>query len=278
MIDWVVLTRGDRAEELATAIASLGSDPEHAAITVISNGAGPLSVVGASVVESPDNLGVPGGRDLGVRSTNAGLIGFLDDDARLQGSQETIVRAFEFDDALAVVALRIVDEHGRTNRRHVPRAGAGSADVGGNVALFLGGACVVRREAYDAVGGYFTELMYGHEELELSWRLVDAGWAIRYVPEVSVFHPRTEVSRHREGWRLTGRNRVWIARRTLPWPIALFHVTTWLLLGVVRAPGSDARRAYLTGWWAGWSSTVDRSPISWKGVFRLARLGRPPLI
>jgi hypothetical protein len=62
--------------------------------------------------------------------------------------------------------------------------------------LFLGGACALRREAYDSVGGYFTELFYGHEELELSWRLIDAGWMIEYLDDVRVTHPKTDISRH----------------------------------------------------------------------------------
>ena len=131
--------------------------------------------------------------------------------------------------------------------------------MSGEVAYFLGGACAIRREAYEQVGGYFTELFYGHEEIELSWRLIDAGWTIRYLADVEVFHPRTEIGRHADGWRLTGRNRVWIARRTLPWPVALIHVAAWLILGTARAPGGDCRRSYLAGWWSGWRGN-DRSP------------------
>ena len=119
-----------------------------------------------------------------------------------------------------------------------PVPAAVSPERSGDVALFLGGASAVRVEAYSEVGGYFTELFYGHEEVEMCWRLVDAGWRIRYLADVTVFHPRTDIGRHVSGWRLTGRNRVWVARRTLPWPVALVHVAAWLLLGVIR----DAER------------------------------------
>ena len=99
-----------------------------------------------------------------------------------------------------------------------------------------------------------------------------------YLADVEVFHPRTTIERHAEGWKLTGRNRVWIARRTLPWPIAIVHVTTWLVLGALRAPRGEARRSYLAGWWSGWSADIDRRPIRWRTVWRLTRLGRPPII
>ena len=146
------------------------------------------------------------------------------------------------------------------------------------MALFLGGACAVRRDAYEQVGGYFLDLFYGHEEVELCWRLVDAGWSIRYLADVEVFHPRTSIERHAEGWERTGRNRVLIARRTLPWPVAIVHVAFWLVVGAWRAPAGESRRSYLFGWCSGWRADLDRAPISWRGVWRLTRLGRPPIL
>ncbi len=251
---------------------------------VVANGAGPLDLDDLSdvtVVSTDRNLGVPGGRDAGVRAGKGRVVAFLDDDAVLLGTADEIRRAFDLAPRLAAVSLRLVDERGRSSSRHVPRLRGSSPDVSGPVAYFLGGASAIRREAYEEVGGYFTDLFYGHEEIELSWRLIDAGWGVQYLADVEVFHPRTEISRHPDGWRLTGRNRVWIARRTLPWPIAIAHTTLWLLLGLVRAD-AEVRRSYVRGWWSGWSSdwpsTVSRRPIGWRTTWALARLGRPPFI
>ena len=185
---------------------------------------------------------------------------------------------FAEDPQLAVVTARIVDEDGRSARRHVPRIGRRGLVRDGDVATFLGGACAIRRSAYQAVGGYWCDLWYGHEELDLAWRLIDAGYRVSYVPDAVVFHPRTDISRHAEGWKLTGRNRVWIARRNLPWPIALLHTLNWLVLGVIRAPSGGCRRTYVAGWWSGWRGSVDRRPIRWRTVWRLTGLGRPPVI
>jgi len=275
-LEWVVLTMGDRPDALDSAVRSLGGDPA----IVVWNGA-PPSVVegGVRSVAAAENLGVPEGRDLGIQSSLAVVVGFLDDDAVLsEGAGEQIQVAFEADDRLGAVALKLVDEGGRTARRHAPRLGAGRPDKSGEVALFLGGACAIRRAAYTDVGGYFTELFYGHEELELSWRLIDRDWRIRYLADVRVFHPRSTIDRHADGWRMTGRNRVLIARRTLPWPVALFHVTFWLVVGMLRTPTGEHRRAYLKGWRAGWSIRVEHSPISWGTVWRLTRLRRPPIV
>lgn len=281
-IDWVVLTMGNRPDQLEAATRSLLEQlGHHDHIVVVSNGAGHLDLRGVEVVTSEHNLGVPGGRHLGVEAGQADIIAFLDDDAVLVGSAEQIRQAFEQDPSLAAVSLRLLDEDGQSLQRHVPRLGRSDPTVGGAVAYFLGGASAIRRTAYDEVGGYFTDLFYGHEEIELSWRLTDADWSIRYLADVEVVHPRTEISRHPEGWWLTGRNRIWIARRTLPWSIAVVHTLNWLLLGLVRS-GSRNRRSYVGGWWSGWRTAwptgPSRRPIRWKTVWRLGRLGRPPIV
>ncbi len=292
-LEWVVLTMGHRPDALAAALGSLErqgrrhrfGDASGASerTVVVANGCRglPLDVDGV-VVESAVNLGVPGGRDLGVRSTTSSIVGFLDDDATLETSTDVVVRAFAERPDLAAVSFRLVDETGESSTRHVPRPGGRNPGESGAVTTFLGGACAIRRTAYDQVGGYFCDLFYGHEEVELSWRLIDAGWQIHYLADVEVFHPRTEIGRHEHGWRLTGRNRVWIVRRTLPWPVAITHVAIWLVLGVVRAPDAACRRSYVSGWWEGWRTRwadgSSRRPITWRAVWRLTRLGRPPLI
>jgi GT2 family glycosyltransferase len=275
-LSWVILTTGERPDALRAAVASLGSTPSASAgVTVVANGA---EMTGASVYVD-ENVGVPAGRHLGLEATDAEIVGFLDDDAVASaGITDSILAAFDADPELGAVALRLVDERGDTARRHVPRFGGRHAGRGGDVAVFLGGACAIRRAAYDDAGGYWGDLFYGHEELELSWRLIDRGWSIRYMPEATVFHPRTEVGRHVDGWRMTGRNRVMIARRTLPWPIAIVHVAGWLALGLVRAPGRGHRAAYVRGWCSGWSEPVDRRPIRWRTVWRLTSLRRPPIL
>lgn len=276
-----MLTTGDRPDELRAAVTSLLGD-DRAGVVVVSNGGGDVELPvdpAVRLVTVPENLGVPGGRDLGARHATAPIVGFLDDDAVAPpDATARVIDAFGGRSDLGAVSLRLVDEDGASARRHVPRPRGADPDRSGEVALFLGGASAIRREAYDAVGGYFTELWYGHEELELCWRLVDAGWAIGYLADVEVFHPRTSIGRHASGWRLTGRNRVWVARRSLPWPVAVVHTLSWLVLGVLRAPGAIARRSYLAGWWTGWREPVGHRPVRWATVWRLTRLGRPPVI
>ena len=86
------------------------------------------------------------------------------------------------------------------------RLGGGDPGRSGPVAYFLGGACAVRRSDFVAAGSYHAELFYGHEELDLAWRILDRGRSLRYTADLRVFHPPTEISRHASGWFLTGRH------------------------------------------------------------------------
>ena len=277
---------GNRPLELRDAVDSLTGQLRSGPVLIHVNGADPNPIVAefagstnVRVVASQDNLGVPGGRNAGLDAIgDVDVVGFLDDDARLldDSTNDRLIAAFA-NDSVAAVALRLVDEQGDTARRHVPRAGAGSVEQPGQVGTFLGGACAVRRSAFLDTGGYWAPLEYGHEELDLAWRWINRGFEINYVPDIRVFHPRTPISRHADGWRLTGRNRVLVARRNLPNPLGWLHCVVWLVLGVARAP-RGCRRSYVAGWRAGWRREVERAPMSWLTVWRLSRLGRPPIV
>jgi hypothetical protein len=279
-VSWVILTMGDRPDDLARAIESLGPEAD---VTVVLNGAPAAQVPlppGVGCVPLEENRGVPGGRNAGVEATTGDIIGFLDDDAAVLAADagERIVARFDADPDLAVMAFRLVDDDDQTARRHVPRLGRGNPGRSGPVAYFLGGACAIRRSDFEAAGRFHADLFYGHEELDLAWRILDRGRTLRYASDLRVFHPPSEISRHARGWFRTGRNRVVIARRNLPQPIALIHVLVWFALGLWRAPDTECRRSYLTGWRDGWSVEVVRRPIGWRTVARLTRLGRPPVV
>ena len=93
-----------------------------------------------------ENVGIPGGRNLGAAAADARLLMFLDDDAELLGPTvlAAAVQRFAADDRLGAMAIRLLDEDGRTQRRHVPRVGGGSAARSGHVTHFIGAACAVR--------------------------------------------------------------------------------------------------------------------------------------
>lgn len=276
----IILTLGDRPDDLAVAIASAQRQRDVAHETIVVwNGAEATALDGVEAVVVETNSGIPGGRNLGAAAADGELLFFLDDDAEICADDvfARLVEQFAADPALAVVGLRIVDEGGETASRHVPRIGGRGASEPGEVTAFLGGAACIRAEAFHQVGGYSSEFVYSMEETDLSWRLLDRGWSIRYEPDLSVFHPRTTPARHADAARRTARNRVWLARRRLPLPLAITYLMVWLTIGAARDPRSLS--SVLAGAREGFSQrTGARTPISWRTALRMTRLGRPPVV
>ena len=275
----VVLTQADRPAELARAIASVRAQQQvDLELVLVVNGARPPKLDPSDrLVVLPENVGIPGGRNVGAAGADARLIMFLDDDAELvdPGLLAAVVDRFNADPRLGAMAIRLVDEDGRTQRRHVPRLGARSAESSGPVTHFIGAACVVRASTFHAVEGFDARFFYAMEESDLSLRLLDAGWSIWYSADLKAFHPHTAPSRHPGYAVLTARNRLWMAWRSLPAPIFAGYLLIWTTAAVARGV---PLREVLAGYRAAWSARPARHPIQWRTVVRMTLIGRPPLI
>lgn len=280
----VILTMGDRSQELRTLLASItAQEGDPAAVVVV--GQGTRLPPGVPGVELPENVGIPGGRNEGVRRLRqlggVDVVLVLDDDGFLPRADtlDLVREAFARDPRLGIVAFRIVDEHGVTQRRHVPRLGASDPLRSGPVTTYLGGAHAIRAQVIDDVGEFPTPFFYAHEEADFAWRALDAGWGIEYRADAVLRHPRTEPARHAVYYRNTGRNRVWLARRRLPAVLVPVHLATWAVYTLTQRHPLPGLRA----WWAGFFEGIrvpcpPRRPIKWRTVWRMTRLGRPPVI
>ncbi|MFL6098433.1 MAG: glycosyltransferase family 2 protein [Actinomycetales bacterium] len=285
-VSCVILTMGDRPMELARAIASLvAQQGDPVEIVVVANGVAE-DVEGvppdARLVRLPENVGIPAGRNAGAAQTTGDLVLYLDDDGWLPDPSdvEHLREEFAADPHLGIVSFRIADPvSGATSRRHVPRLRAGDPMVSGEVTTFLGGGSVVRRVVLDECGGLPDGFFYAHEETDLAWRALDAGWRIRYDAGVLMYHPATAPSRHASYYRMNARNRVWLARRRLPWPLVPAYLGVWVALTVLRTRSPRLLRTWFAGFAEGCRTDPgERRPMRWGTVLRMARLGRPPVI
>ena len=251
-------------------------------VVVVNGGPDPEVLADVLVVQLPTNVGVPAGRNVGWRAGTGDLVVFLDDDGWLPRDDtfERLEEMFATDPQLGIVSMRIADpDTGQTQRRHVPRLRADDPMAGGEVTTFLGGASAVRRVVLEQTGGWPDDFFFGHEETDVAWQALDRGWRIRYDPACLLNHPTTPPARHAMYFRLNARNRVWLARRNLPVPIGVLYVGCWVGLTVARVH----RLASLRVWFAGLAeglrtSAGPRRPISWRTVWRMTRLGRPPIV
>ncbi|MFG2717829.1 glycosyltransferase family 2 protein [Streptomyces sp. NPDC048416] len=285
----VVITMGNRPAELRALLASVAKqDGDRVEVVVVGNGA-PVPDVpdGVRTVELPENLGIPGGRNVGIEAfgpsgAEMDVLLFLDDDGSLPNADtaELCRQAFAQDPELGIISFRIADpETGATQRRHVPRLRAADPLRSSRVTTFLGGANAVRTQVFAEVGALPEEFFYAHEETDLAWRALDAGWMIDYRADMVLHHPTTAPSRHAVYHRMVARNRVWLARRNLPAPLVPVYLGVWLLLTLARKPSGPALKAWFGGFKEGWSTPCGpRRPMKWRTVFKLTRLGRPPVI
>ncbi|WP_344266184.1 glycosyltransferase family 2 protein [Streptomyces sodiiphilus] len=285
----VVITMGTRPKELNALLDSVArQEGDPVQVVVVGNGAGlPDLPAGVRTVELPENLGIPGGRNVGIEAFGPGggevdVLLFLDDDGLLPdpGAAALIREAFAGDPELGIVSFRIADpDTGVTQRRHVPRLRAADPRRSSRVTTFLGGASAVRTKVFQQVGGLPDAFFYAHEETDLAWRALDAGWQIDYRADIVLHHPTTEPSRHAVYHRMVARNRVWLARRNLPLPLIPVYLLVWLLLTLLRRPPWPGLKAWFGGFAEGWRTPCGpRRPMRWRTVWRLTRLGRPPVI
>lgn len=285
----VILTMGNRPDELRALLDSVARQQGAPVQVVVVGNGSPLPTLPADVrtVELPENVGIPAGRNVGIEAFGPGgrdvdVLLFLDDDGLLPGDDtaELCRAAFAADPALGIISFRIADpDTGETQRRHVPRLRAADPMRSSRVTTFLGGANAVRTRVFAEVGGLPDAFFYAHEETDLAWRALDAGWMIDYRSDLVLFHPTTAPSRHAVYHRMVARNRVWLARRNLPLPLVPVYLAVWMVLTLVRKPSGPALRAWFGGFKEGWTTPCGpRRPMKWRTVWRLTRLGRPPVI
>lgn len=289
----VVVTMGNRPDEVDALLRSVAKqDLPPSRIVIIGNGcrlpefAERLSLPGeVTLVELEENLGCPGGRNVGIERLrefgDVDILVDLDDDGLLVDADvlRRVQELYAADDRLGIVGFRIADENGETQQRHVPRVGKSDPMRGGYVTGFLGGGHALRMSMLEEIGGWPGEFFFAHEETDLAWRAADAGWKILYAPELLLQHPKTSPARHAVYYRVNARNRVWLARRRLPLPLIPVHLGVWMLLTVLRNRSLSGLRAWFAGFWEGVRKPAgERRPMRWRTVWRLTRLGRPPIV
>lgn len=276
---------GERPDDLARGLASLTAQSGVALdVVVVGNGWKPTGLPkGVAALHLPENLGIPAGRNRGAAQVSGEYLFFLDDDARIPSPTflaDAIVK-LEADPSIGLLQPRVADPTGKANpRRWVPRIRKGDPAHSGTVFSVWEGATLMPRAVFDAVGGWGDPYFYAHEGIELAWRVWDAGRRVWYAGDLVAHHPAIEPTRHDHYYRLNARNRVWLAKRNLPWVLVPLYVGSWTGIQLLR---SIRNRVGLGAWFAGWREGWRLNPggrrsIRWVTVWRMTLAGRPPLV
>jgi GT2 family glycosyltransferase len=280
----VVLTRGDRPDELRRALDSLlGQRGVEVDVVVVGNGAAPDGLPArVRQIALPENLGVPGGRNAGVPHVRGDFLLFMDDDASFvdEGALERIAGLFAAGPELGAVQPRIADPTGRAPpRRWVPRLRVGDRSRSSEAVGMSEGVVVVRRSLFDELGGWPAQFFRFHEGIDLAWRIWDAGYKVWYAGDIVALHPAPPVKPSPSVHYLTSRNRVWVARRNLPLVLAAPHVAVWFARTAAGLRSRREARELLRGYRDGLrESPGGRRPLRWRTIWRMTRAGRPPVV
>ena len=108
-----------------------------------------------------------------------------------------------------------------------------------------GGACAIRREAWQALGGFREDLFMYYEDTDLSWRLRERGWRVLYVREAVARHEHASSSGTGSPMfiRVNARNRILTAAAHSPAPVVMQALARTL----VRAVRGPQRGPVMTG-------------------------------
>jgi GT2 family glycosyltransferase len=127
-------------------------------------------------------------RNAGIERASADKLVFLDDDSRPR--EGYLARMARLLDEESVVAGRTVHPRDDIFRKHFTK----HYDFGEKpryVTRFWSCNMGIRRAVFEAVGGWDEEITWGHEEVELAERVLEAE-PIYYDPELVVDHPYAE--------------------------------------------------------------------------------------
>ena len=280
----VILTMGKRPEDLRRAIDSvLAQRDVNVDVVVVGNSWDPVGLsTGVRTLGLTENVGIPAGRNAGVPLVDGDLLFFLDDDASIPDPHflASMKGRFDSDPRLGLIQPRVEDASGAMPPgRWVPRLFVGDRTRSSFATTLWEGATAIRRSAFETAGGWPDEFFYGHEGIDLVWRVWDAGFTCWYAGDLVVQHPVINPLRHEEFYRMNARNRVWLAKRNLPVVLEPVYVGSWVALTVARVRNRKALGAWFTGLREGIRDDPnDRRPMAWKTVWKMSKAGRPPLI
>jgi GT2 family glycosyltransferase len=227
----VIILSWDRIDDTIEAIESaLGQEGAAIQVIVVDQGseAEGLARLSAYCSRSPNvrliknarNVGVPGGRNQGAAAGSAETIVFLDNDA-VFASAHCVRRAVErlrAEPELGALSLAVAcydAEHGVTPDMSSWVYGARQAPAWWRECFrerkFVGCGAVLRRSAFDEVGGFDPQLFFLHEEEDLSERLINRGFAIAYAGDIAIRHKVSP--QNRKAW--SGQRMFYHARNRL---------------------------------------------------------------
>jgi GT2 family glycosyltransferase len=221
----VVIATRDRWPSLRRTLAALARLPERPHVVVVDNGSASPPTPGlrgeVRVVRLDRDIGAAA-RNVGVQALATPYVAFCDDDSWwAPGALSQAADLLDRHPRLALIAARIlVGEDGRLDPTCARMANSplqpAPDGIGRPVLGFIACGTIVRRSAFLAEGGFDRHYGIGGEEELLALDLADAGWWLRYVPEIVAHHHPSPAHERGGRTRRQLRNALWSTWRRRP--------------------------------------------------------------
>lgn len=193
-----------------------------------------VATPGQRMIRLSTNSGPGAARNAGLAEVTTSLVAFVDTEVDLPDDWLDALLPHFGDPLVALVAPRVASTAGSTVLAEYEMARSpldlgtqpGRVAAGSRISYVPAAALVVRTDALRAIGG-FDETMRSGEDVDMVWRLIDAGLRGRYEPATTVHHrPRAtmrEWARQRFSY---GRSAATLDRRH-PGTVAPLRMSGW---------------------------------------------------
>ena len=218
---------------------------------------------------SQENLGFGPAINLIAGRTEAPWIGIANADIALQsGAIDALLDAGESDPAAGAIAPRLILPDGSTQHSVftfpsirstlVVASGIGrlvkplgernlllgmfDADHARRVPWAIAAFLLVRRDAWNEIGGFDEHQWMYAEDLDIGWRLHRAGWATRYEPSARVEHESSASTD--QAWGDSGKTERW-QRSTYAWMLRRMGAPRTRAVAAIQIAGQAIRLLWL---------------------------------
>ena len=275
-----VILSFNRADALAVVIDRLADLPVDEIVVMNAGDEGQSDTARRdprAIVVEAGNVGIAN-RNLGAERATGDLLLMLDDDSYpLPGAVERMREVFGRNPELGALGgfVRDVDEGGNVNPAVGPgsfdwflRAGQKGEPADGMPSFFFPeGAAMMRKRALQEAGGWFEPYYLALSELDLSTRMIAAGWDVRYLPTAPFDHMKASGGMRNIAGTLHYRirNQIWYFWLRFPVAVAAVRIPFYLGFDLIESSYRGVVRA-------AWLSAIADA---WRDRARIRGMRRP---
>ncbi len=226
------------------------------------------------------NVGACKARNIAIENATGRFIFFLDSDAILSKRKlARLIERMDQDPTIGILACRIVNGFTREIDQWIysqPVLAFQRHEF--ETYSFSAAGAIVRAQALRDAGPFWDRLFIYTEEVDLSIRILRAGFRIVYYPDVRVYHCPSLQGRKSEGehLRLQIRNWIWIFYRYYPSVLRMTKILIYISVYIMKGIYAGHLRDCLSGIREGLANTeiIERFPdkLTWTQVRQIGAL------